>query len=110
MLKDRRGFMAGPFKSPRLTRAAFSTVLGTYCIDPQAKAQAGQAAVYVINGFKCASTKSAGFQIIIVLLIHCGDLLGATWVPLLCQRCVACCLYCSCFVGAAACLCACPKG
>lgn len=46
--------MAGPFKSARLTRAAFSTLLGPFSFDPQAKAQAGQAAVYVINGFRCA--------------------------------------------------------
>ena len=53
-LKDRKSFMAGPFKSRRLTRAAFSTLLGPFSFDSQAKAQAGQAAVYVINGFKCA--------------------------------------------------------
>ena len=53
-LKDRKSFMAGPFKSARLTRAAFSTLLGPFSFDPQAKAQAGQAALYVINGFKYA--------------------------------------------------------
>jgi hypothetical protein len=36
---------------PRLTRAAFSSLLGPFTFHVQAKAQAGQAILYVTNGF-----------------------------------------------------------
>ncbi|CAL8471588.1 g11130 [Coccomyxa elongata] len=62
-LRDRKSFVAGPFKSARLTRAALSTLLGPFSFDAQAKAQAGQAAVYVINGFKLGLDPSNANQV-----------------------------------------------
>ena len=53
-LRDRQACLAGPFKSPLLARAAMGLALGPFPLDFQAKLQAGQAVLYVTNGFKCA--------------------------------------------------------
>lgn len=55
-LRDRRACGAGPWKGPNLTRAAMGLALGPFPLDVQAKAQAGQAVLFVTNGFKCASS------------------------------------------------------
>jgi hypothetical protein len=57
-LRDRQACLAGPFKRPMLTRATMALALGPFPVDNQAKAQAGQAVLYVTNGFKCAQLAS----------------------------------------------------
>ena len=53
-LRDRRACGAGPWKGPNLSRAAMGLALGPFPLDVQAKVQAGQAVLFVANGFKCA--------------------------------------------------------
>ena len=51
-LRDRKRYHAGPWRSRKLTRAVFDMFLGSDPLDEQARLQAGQALVYLTNGFK----------------------------------------------------------
>ena len=61
-LRDRKAYFLGKWKSRRLARAAFDLFLGEFPVDARAKAQAGQAILYVTNGFKCAPGRSGSLD------------------------------------------------
>lgn len=65
-LRDRRPVFFGTFPNPRLAPALLAQFLGPDPIDEDAKAEAGSALVFAINGFRCACHAFA----IVRLLLH----------------------------------------